>query len=131
MIKLYVLDGPDKGKAFELQGDTIRVGRSPDNHVQLKDAYVSRGHLKILRRGNRLFIQDLESTNGSFLDGEPISPGIECEVREGIPIMIGISVICLGQGCLEEVKAFIDSMSGSRVSEEISQPDTGILELNR
>ena len=131
MTKLYVLDGPDKGRSFDLEGDTTEVGRSPDNHVQLKDAYVSRRHLRILRRENRLFIEDLESSNGSFVDGEPISPGVECEIREGIPIIIGISVICLGKGCLEEVKAFIDSMRGSRGSEKISETDTGILEVNR
>jgi len=131
MTKLYVLDGPDKGQAFDLEGDTIHVGRSPENHVQLKATYVSRKHLRILRRGNKLFIEDLESKNGSFVDGEPISPGIEFEVREGVPIMIGISVICLGEGCLEEVQAFLDSMDVSKVSKEISETDTVILELDQ
>jgi len=130
MTKLYVLDGPDKGRSFDLEGGTIRIGRSRDNHIQLKDTYVSRRHLRLLRKKAKYFIQDLESKNGTFVDGEPISPGIEFEVKEGLPIIIGISVICLGEGCLEEVKAFLDSMDVSKVSKEDSESDTIILELD-
>ena len=131
MAKLYVLDGPDKGLSFDLQGDTINIGRSPDNHIQLKDTYVSRKHLEILRKGKKHFIKDFESKNGTFVDGKPISPGVEFELKEGVPIMIGISVICLGKGCLEEVKAFLDSMDVSKVSKQISETDTVILKLDQ
>lgn len=106
MTKLYVLDGPNRGLSFDLQGDTIDIGRSPDNDIQLKDAYISRKHLKMLRSGGKYFIKDLESKNGTFLDSEPISPGIEFELIQGVPIIIGISVIYLGEGCLEEIKFF-------------------------
>ena len=131
MTKLYVLDGPDKGLSFDLEGDTIHIGRSPDNHIRLKDKHVSRKHLKILRKGERYLIKDLESKNGTFLDGESISPEIESELTEGIPIVIGMSVICLGEGCMEEVKAFLDSMDVSKVHKEISETDTAILELDQ
>jgi pSer/pThr/pTyr-binding forkhead associated (FHA) protein len=94
MNRLYVLDGPEKGQAFELESDTIyHVGRSPGNHVRLSDTYVSRRHLKLLRRGKRYFIEDLNSKNGTSVDGELIDPGVELEVREGVPIVIGVSVI--------------------------------------
>ena len=115
MTKLYVLDGPDKGQSFHIEGDPVHIGRSSDNHIRLKDTYVSRKHLRILRKGERYFIKDLESKNGTFVDGEPISPGIEFDLKQGVPIIIGISVICLGKGCLEEVKAFLDSMDVSNV----------------
>ena len=94
MNRLYILDGPEKGKAFELESDTIYyLGRSSRNHVQLSDTYVSRRHLKIFRRGERYFIEDLNSKNGTSVDGELIDPGLELEVREGVPIVIGVSVI--------------------------------------
>lgn len=131
MTKLYVLDGPDKGFSFDLEGGTIHIGRSRDNHIQLKDTYISRRHLRLLRKGAKYFIQDLESKNETFVDGEPISPGIEFEVKEGLTIIIGVSVICLGEGCLEEVKAFLDSMGVSKVSKEASESDTIILELDQ
>jgi len=131
MTKLYVLDGPDKGLSIDLEGDTIHVGRSPDNQIQLKDTYISRRHLAILRREDKYFIKDLESKNGTFLDGEPTSPGAESELREGVPIVIGMSVICMGKGCLEEVKAFLDSIDASKFSREPSHSDTGILEVGQ
>jgi pSer/pThr/pTyr-binding forkhead associated (FHA) protein len=131
MTKLYVLEGPDKGRSFDLEGGTVHIGRSRDNHIQLKDTYVSRRHLRLLRKGAKYFIHDLESKNGTFVDGEPISPGIEFEVKEGLTIIIGVSVICLGEGCLEEVKAFLDSMDVSKVSKEDSESDTIILELDQ
>jgi len=94
MNRLYVLDGPEKGQAFELESDTIyHVGRSHGNHVRLSDTYVSRRHLKVLRRGERYFIEDFNSKNGTSVDGELIDPGVELEVREGVPIVIGVSVI--------------------------------------
>ncbi len=94
MNRLYILDGPEKGQAFELENDIIyHVGRSPGNHVRLSDTYVSRRHLKILRRGERYFIEDLNSKNGTSVDGELIDPGVELEIREGVPIVIGVSVI--------------------------------------
>jgi len=43
-----------------------------------------------------------------------ISPGVDFEVKEGVPIVIGMSVICLGKGCLEYIKSFLDSIDLSR-----------------
>jgi len=131
MTKLYVLDGPDKGQSFDLEGETIHIGRTTGNHIRLKDKHISRKHLRIFRRGEKHFIKDLESKNGTFVGGLPISPGVEFELKEGVPIMIGISVICLGEGCLEEVKAFLDSMDVSKVSKETSETDTVILEVGQ
>jgi pSer/pThr/pTyr-binding forkhead associated (FHA) protein len=126
--RLYILDGPDKGRSFALENNSIyRVGRSPDNQIHLSDTYVSRSHLKILKRGDRYFIQDLNSKNGTSVDGELIDPGVEIEVREGVPIVIGISVICLGKRCLEEVKALLDSIAYPQSPRKIEGKDTVLL----
>jgi pSer/pThr/pTyr-binding forkhead associated (FHA) protein len=129
MTKLYVLDGPDRGRSFDLEEDTITIGRAPDNHIQLKDSYVSRQHLKVLIRGEHYFIKDLKTKNGTSVDGISIRPGIECEIKEGSPIIIGVSVICLGEKCLEEIKAFLAAIKISRVSKEINEKETSILEV--
>lgn len=114
MTKLYILEGPNKGQSFDLGGKTTSIGRSHDNHIQMKDRFVSRKHLEISRRDSKFFLKDLKSENGTFVDGEPIRAGKELEVKEGLPISIGMSVLCLGQGCSEYILAFLDSIDLSK-----------------
>lgn len=95
MAKLYILGGPEKGKLYDLQGDIIGIGRSPDNDIQIKDASVSRNHLKVIRRGDKFFIEDLNSRNGTLVNDIQIRSGEEFEIKEGIPVTIGDIVINL------------------------------------
>lgn len=95
MAKLYILGGPEKGKLYDLQGDIIGIGRSPDNDIQIKDASVSRNHVKIIRRGDKFFVEDLNSRNGTLVNDIQISSGEEFEIKEGIPVTIGDIVINL------------------------------------
>lgn len=95
MLKLFILEGPDKGESFELKKDTQYLGRSEQNDIRLKDPSISARHMRIVRREERFFIQDLKSTNGTYLDGRLLSPGEEVEVREGHPIAVGGTLMCL------------------------------------
>ena len=92
MTRLYILAGPDKDESFELKGEFSYVGRSPHNNIQTRDIAVSRRHAKISRRANSFFIKDLGSANGTYVSGEQISPGVEVELKEGVPVVIGMSV---------------------------------------
>jgi sigma-B regulation protein RsbU (phosphoserine phosphatase) len=125
MIKLYTMDGSDEGQSFDLNADTIYVGRSAVNQVQIKDKFVSRKHLMIVRKGNKYFIKDLKSKNGTFVNGEAISPGVELQVGEGVPIVLGMSVLCLGKACLDSVLPFLDSIDLSR---EITESETVVVQ---
>ncbi|MGD9074445.1 MAG: FHA domain-containing protein [Desulfobacteraceae bacterium] len=118
MTKLYILEGPNKGESFELKDETTTIGRSHENHIQMKDRFVSRKHLEISRRDSKFFLKDLMSENGTFVDGEPIKPGKELEVKQGLPISIGMSVLCVGEGCTEYILAFLDSL---QLSKELSE----------
>jgi len=121
MTVVHVLTGPDRGESYKLEKDNINVGRSPDNDIQLNDILVSRRHLRIGRKKKKYFVQDLKSTNGTFVAGEQIRSGIEFEVEEGVPIAIGVSVLCIGEKCSERVLAFLDTFGRS---EEIGERDT-------
>ena len=127
MTKLHILNGPDFGQSYDLKEGMISIGRSPHNDVQLKDKTVSRSHLIIRKTRNRFFIKDLKSRNGTFFNGDYISPDIDVEVREGVPIVIGMSVICLGKGCLEYVMPVMDSIENTK---EIRKPG-GVYVQNR
>ncbi len=118
MTKLHVINELSKGESHDLERDITYVGRSVENDISVKDKFVSRKHLKILRKENKYIIEDLKSTNGTFVNGRQIRPGVEYEVSEGLPIAIGMSVICLGETCPEDILAFLNSID---VAKDISR----------
>jgi signal transduction histidine kinase/pSer/pThr/pTyr-binding forkhead associated (FHA) protein/ActR/RegA family two-component response regulator len=97
MVKLFILNGPNQGRSFDLQSGVSHIGRSPDNDIQIQDYSISRKHLEILRRDDKFLIEDLKSANGTLLNGERINPGAKFDVKEGHPIKIGKTIICLGE----------------------------------
>jgi pSer/pThr/pTyr-binding forkhead associated (FHA) protein len=110
MAQLYLLNGPERGRSFKLREGVNFVGRSLDNDVQVEETTVSRKHLKILQKGDRYFITDLKSLNGTYLDGASLEPGHEVEVHEGVAIAIGKRVICISREALRESSTFMDTM---------------------
>lgn len=67
--RIRVLDGPLQGMTFAVQS-TLELGRSPDADVLLIDCGVSRRHARIRRaEDGRDYLEDLDSTNGTLLDG--------------------------------------------------------------
>jgi adenylate cyclase len=110
MSKLYVLNGPEIGESFNIREGVTFLGRSLDNDIRINDKTLSRKHLKILKLGDKCFITDLKSRNGTFFDGNFIGAGVETEVKEGLPIALGVTVICLGTGCEEQIMPSLDSV---------------------
>ena len=60
--------GGRAGETFALAGDRIAIGRSPDAEVFLDDVTVSRNHALLVRRGDGLYIDDLGSLNGTYVN---------------------------------------------------------------
>ena len=110
MTSLHVISGPDIGRSFQIEKEEIHIGRSPENEVQIKDRFVSRRHLKIRRRDGKYYLEDLESKNGTFVDGNLIRSGSEVGVEEGTPVVMGMSVICLGDKCSEDILSILDAV---------------------
>ena len=90
-LTLRVLDGADRGRVFERLSTPVTIGREEGNSVQLNDERVSRFHLKIQEDQNKLVLTDLQSTNGSKVNGESVQLWI---LRPGDVICVGRSVSC-------------------------------------
>jgi pSer/pThr/pTyr-binding forkhead associated (FHA) protein len=112
---LYILVGKDEGKSFRLMpGKLYIVGRHSTNDIKILDENVSRNHFEIQVRGDRYFIMDMGSKNGTFVGGKELIPGVETEVKEGVPIVIGMTVLGLGDIARRSLKPFLDS-AGFRI----------------
>lgn len=73
MAKLVVLSESLAGKTHDLTVDTTTVGRVEDNAFQIPESSVSSHHCEIIRRGSEIVIKDLNSTNGTFINGQQIT----------------------------------------------------------
>lgn len=70
-------------------GRTIRIGRDKSNTIVLDDPLVSRRHALIEERMGTYYIKDLESTNSTYVDRNPLKPGEEKKLQPGSVINIG------------------------------------------
>lgn len=68
--RLVVRQGPVTGQIYELNQDEISIGRDISNDFVINDAEVSRKHARLTRVGDRYRIEDLNSTNGTYIDGQ-------------------------------------------------------------
>jgi putative methionine-R-sulfoxide reductase with GAF domain len=93
MTTLRVLEGPEKGKSFALEGDIIFLGRGAKSGIRIADHTVSRMHLKMFRIGTALFVEDLKSSNGTLINGTALEPGEGRQVDGEDLIKIGDTVI--------------------------------------
>lgn len=119
-ITLRVLDGADRGKVFDRLATPVTIGREEGNSVQLNDERISRFHLKIQEDNDKLVLTDLESTNGTRVNGEDTHLRI---LRYGDIIMVGRSVVLYGSkdeiaGRLEELRSSgVSSSTGAKLEE--------------
>ena len=114
MTKLYIINGLKRSCSFDIKNPATFVGRAPDNDIQIENNSVSRKHMKILRKGDKFFIEDLKSQNGTLVNGKAIEPGDQYEVKEGIPIVVGNVLISLG-------KKFLDNSQAVQYSIDLSE----------
>lgn len=73
------------GETFALEGG-MTIGRSPSSGVLVDDEFVSHMHARVMRRGEFYFISDLGSTNGTVVNGRPVTEDRQLRVRDEIQV---------------------------------------------
>ena len=76
MAKLVILTQGLSGRAHELNVDRTTIGRVEDNMFQIAETSVSSHHCEVLLRGNDVVIKDLNSTNGTFINDQPVTESV-------------------------------------------------------
>src|SRR5713101_2246747 len=87
--RLVARDGPLKGSVYSLDEGEFSVGRNPSNRLSVSDPSLSRQHCVITFRGGQFEIRDLESRNGTFVNGVPVRERI---LADGDEVQIGNSL---------------------------------------
>lgn len=84
---LFVLDGMDAGNQIPLEARPIVIGRGPGCDVFLRDDGISRRHARVeFVRPNRVVVEDLESTNGTYVGGKRIA---KATLKVGEKVLFG------------------------------------------
>lgn len=89
--QLLVTEGGLKGTRIGLTGAPVLIGRANDSTLVLEDDYASTRHARISLQDNRWVVEDLGSTNGTYLGQRKVDGPVPLEV--GVPLRIGKTVL--------------------------------------
>ena len=85
--RLVITSGPREGLEIDLPSEQLTIGRSSESGLVIRDDYTSTHHARLMLWNDQWVIQDLDSTNGTFLDGSRVT--LPTPVPLGTPVTIG------------------------------------------
>ncbi len=88
--KLIVIYGTHLGRQYRLNPKRMLIGRTDRSNIVIDDSSVSREHVSIERKDGRFILEDLKSTNGTFINGESVDVRV---LNHGDKIRIGNTVL--------------------------------------
>ena len=110
-MKLYLIaKNRKKVWSYDIKGETVSIGRSNENDIQVQDRYVSRRQLLLWKKENRFFIKNLGNKNDTTVNGLRIPPRATVQVKRGDAIDIGMSVLYIGDMRSQNMYAFLESL---------------------
>jgi pSer/pThr/pTyr-binding forkhead associated (FHA) protein len=89
--QLVVTQGALAGATLRLGENPVTVGRAPDSTIVLDDDYVSSKHARFFPRDGQWLVEDLGSTNGTYLDRSKVTAATP--VKIGMPVRIGKTIV--------------------------------------
>ena len=85
--RIVITSGPKAGLELPLGTEPLTIGRSSESGLVIRDDYTSSHHARLLLWGDQWMIQDLDSTNGTWHDGQRVASPVP--VKVGAPIKVG------------------------------------------
>lgn len=128
LVTLRIIDGPQRGTIYNQVSLPITIGREEGNVVRLTDDRISRYHVKLHEQEKSVLLSDLQSTNGTRVNGEVISSWL---LKPGDLIFLGKSVVLFGSadeiaGRLHQLRqersvSFVELDAGNEVLPALAQ----------
>jgi len=116
---LVIQEGPSTGKTYPLEGDEILIGREPDCTFQIDSPGISRRHARLYFQNNQYLLEDLGSSNGTFVNGERISDPHVCKNGD---------IITLGKLIQLEYRAGLPPVSATMIESDLPHVRGTIIE---
>jgi hypothetical protein len=85
--------GPTPGATFSLEGDQLIIGRDTASNIAINDAEVSRKHARLTFQGGKYVIEDLGSTNGTFVNGQRLASPVV--LKSGDVVSLGEQIVLM------------------------------------
>ncbi len=108
IFQLTMRSGPTPGKTYPLEKQEVLLGRDLVNDIAISDPEVSRRHARFLMQEDNVIIEDLGSTNGTFLNGQRIST--PQQLRSGDVITFGENIVVVFEKSSYDPDATVVSM---------------------
>jgi signal transduction histidine kinase len=90
MATLFVMQGRDRGKRFDVRSEPLTLGRDGTNRIQLNDSEISRRHAEVRRTEDGLLLSDLASSNGTFVNTEKVTERL---LKNGDRVQVGRTLL--------------------------------------
>jgi len=92
-FQFVMRSGPTPGVTFPLEGDQLTIGRDASNGVAINDAEVSRKHSRLSFQGGKYVVEDLGSTNGTFVNGQRLAGPVV--LKPGDVVSLGEQIVLM------------------------------------
>ncbi len=92
-FQFVMRSGPTPGVVFPLEGEQLTIGRDSSNAVAVNDAEVSRKHARLTFQGGKYVIDDLGSTNGTFVNGQRLAGPVV--LKAGDVVSLGEQIVLM------------------------------------
>lgn len=104
-FQFVMRSGPTPGVTFPLEGEQLTIGRDSSNGVAINDAEVSRKHSRLTFQGGKYVLEDLGSTNGTFVNGQRIAGPVV--LKPGDVISLGEQIVLMYDAISTDVGATV------------------------
>jgi len=92
-FQFVMRSGPTPGVTFPLEGDQLVIGRDSSNSVAINDAEISRKHSRLTFQGGKYVLEDLGSTNGTFVNGQRLAGQVV--LKPGDVVSLGEQIVLM------------------------------------
>jgi pSer/pThr/pTyr-binding forkhead associated (FHA) protein len=113
-FQFVMRSGPTPGVTFPLEGDQLIIGRDASNSIAINDAEISRKHSRLSFQGGKYVIEDLGSTNGTFVNGQRLAGPVV--LKPGDVVSLGEQIVLMYDAINMDPGATIASPRAARMT---------------